>query len=315
MIELDVHADDYALTVHTSQDILECMKAGKLDSISILTNMSCSGKCMDMLVEAIPELPFLPGMSIHLDFVEGKCLAGSGEAPLLVRKGSDCIGLSWGKLFLYSFHPGKRKAVKEQLKKEIKAQILTGQREVSRCMEAAGKHRISCKQTGLRIDSHQHAHMIPVVWEALTEVIEEERYAVEYIRNSKEALGVFLSKLSLWKTYRPINFIKNRLLYLFSFRADRYARIHSMRQMYLWGLVMSGYMDYDRIVRLYPQMAEKAEKEHRTLEFCMHPGRMLENEITAEVDDTAVAAFYMSGNRSVEKDAVMRLSGLRKKAL
>ena len=88
-----------------------------------------------------------------------------------------------------------------------------------------------------------------------------------------------------------------------------------MRQMYLWGLVMSGYMDYDRIVRLYPQMAEKAEKEHRTLEFCMHPGRMLENEITAEVDDTAVAAFYMSGNRSVEKDAVMRLSGLRKKAL
>lgn len=58
MIELDVHADDYALTVHTSQDILECIKKGKLDSISVMTNMSSSGKCIDMLAEAIPELPF-----------------------------------------------------------------------------------------------------------------------------------------------------------------------------------------------------------------------------------------------------------------
>lgn len=79
MIELDVHADDYALTAHTSQDILECMKKGKLDSISVMVNMSCSGRCIDMLIKAIPELPFLPKMSIHLDFVEGKCLAGGSE--------------------------------------------------------------------------------------------------------------------------------------------------------------------------------------------------------------------------------------------
>lgn len=315
MIELDIHADDYGLTFHTSQEILECMKKGKLDSISILTNMSCSGKCMDMLVEAVPELPFLPGMSIHLDFVEGKCLAGRTEAPLLVREGSDCIGLSWGKLFLYSFLPGKRKAVKKQLKKEIRAQLEAGQKEIARCVEAAGKYQIPCRQKGIRIDSHQHAHMIPLVWKALTEVIEEERYQVEYIRNSKEALGVFLSEPSLWKTYRPVNFIKNRLLYLFSFQADRYAKAHSMRQMYLWGLIMSGHMDYDRIVRLYPKMARKALKERRVLEFCMHPGRMLDNEVTKEVDDQAAADFYLSGNRTVEKDAVMRLSGLRQKAL
>ncbi len=34
----DIHADDYALTLNTSKDMLECMRAGKLDSISIVTN-------------------------------------------------------------------------------------------------------------------------------------------------------------------------------------------------------------------------------------------------------------------------------------
>lgn len=308
MIELDIHADDYALTVHTSQDILECMKQGKLDSISVLTNMSCSGKCMELLAETIPELPFLPAMSIHLDFVEGKCLAGSSKAPLLAKRGSDYIALSWGKLFMLSFHPGKRKAAKEQLKREIREQIAAGQKEISRCLKIAEEYHIPCKQKGLRIDAHQHAHMIPVVWEALTEVIEEERYTVEYIRNSKEVLGVFLSKSSLWKTYRPINLVKNRLLYLLSFKADRYAEKHSMRPMYLWGLVMSGRMDYDRIVRLYPAMAAKAEKDHRILEFCIHPGQMLAEEATKEVDGQAVSSFYRSPDRAVEKDAVMRLS-------
>lgn len=309
MIELDIHADDYALTVHTSRDILECMKKGRLDSISVLTNMSCSGDCMKLLAEAIPELPFLPAMSVHLDFVEGKCLAGSGEVPLLAKKGSDYVGLSWGNLFLLSFHPGKRKAAKEQLKKEIKAQIAAGQKEIMRCIKIAEEHHIPCRQKGLRIDAHQHAHMIPVVWEALTEVIEEERYEVEYIRNSKEVLGVFLSDISLWKTYRPVNFIKNRLLYLLSWKADRYAKAHSMKQMYLWGLVMSGRMDYDRIVRLYPEMAAKAEKEHRILEFCIHPGRMLAEEVTEEVDGQAVSSFYLNPDRAVEKDTVMRLPG------
>ena len=315
MIELDVHADDYALTVHTSQDILECMKKGKLDSISVVVNMSCSRTCIDMLVKAIPELPFLPKMSVHLDFVEGKCLAGGGEVPLLVRKGSDLIGLSWGSLFILSCHPGKRKTAKEQLKKEIRAQLSVGQSEIRRCIEEAEKHHIPCAQKKMRIDSHQHAHMIPVVWEALTEVIAEEKYDVEYIRNSKELLGVFLADFSLWKTYRPINFVKNRLLYLFSSKVDRYATEHSMQQMYLWGLVMSGHMDYDRIVRLYPAMAFKAEKAHRTLEFCIHPGQMLAEEVTEEVGRNAVEDFYLDSDRQVEKDAVMRLSQLREKTL
>ena len=310
MPKVDIHADDYALTVNTSKDMLSCMQKGELDSISILSNMSCFWECMDLLYQAIPNLPFLPKMSVHLDFVEGYGLTGGGNASLLVESDDNLLRLSWGKLFLMSYLPWKRREAKGQLKREIKMQIETAQAAISRAIKTAREHGIPCAQKNLRIDSHQHAHMIPVVWEALTEVIEEEHYKVEYIRNSKEMLGVFLSKISLWKTYRPVNFVKNILLSLYSHKVDHYAKTHNLDQMYIWGLVMSGHMDYDRIVRLHPGITAKAEIDHRALELIFHPGRMLPEEVSGEVDEKAAKDFYMQKNRHVEMDAVGRVRPL-----
>lgn len=307
MYRLDIHADDYALTSHTSQDMLECMQAGKLDSISIVPNMTCFEECMELLHKAIPTLPFLPVMSVHLDFVEGHCLAGVKEVSLLAKPGTDLMGLSWGGLFQLSYLPGKRKAAKVQLKKEIKAQIDKVQKEINYCIELAKKKHIPCAQKGLRIDSHQHAHMIPVVWEAMIEVIAEEKYEVEYIRNSKEVLGAFVSEVSLWSTYRPVNFVKNRLLSLYSHKADRYAKAHSLEPMYLWGLIMSGRMDYKRIDRLFPKVSAKAKKDGRVLEILFHPGITLPEEVTEEIGEEAARDFYLLPDRHVEKEAVLEL--------
>ncbi|MDE7186679.1 MAG: hypothetical protein K2O13_04135, partial [Lachnospiraceae bacterium] len=66
--EIDIHADDYALTVNTSRDMLDCMLRGQLDSISIVPNMSCFQECMELLCKAVHKLPFLPKISVHLDF-------------------------------------------------------------------------------------------------------------------------------------------------------------------------------------------------------------------------------------------------------
>ena len=192
MPNVDIHADDYALTVNTSKDMLSCMKKGQLDSISIVPNMSCFDECMELLYASIPSLPFLPKMSVHLDFVEGRSLAGAEQTPLLTEGENGLMGLSWGGVFLLSYLPWKRRVAKEQLKREIRAQIEKVQKAVKHAVELAKEHGIACAQRGVRVDSHQHAHMIPVVWEALTEVIAEERYEVEYIRNSKEMMAAFL---------------------------------------------------------------------------------------------------------------------------
>ncbi|MCM1266488.1 MAG: ChbG/HpnK family deacetylase [Bacteroidales bacterium] len=301
----DIHADDYALTKNTSLDMLECMRAGKLDSISIVTNMSCFELCMELLYAEIPNLPFLPLLSVHLDFVEGRSLAGKEKTPDLVKPGDDLMALGWGGLFAASYLPGKRGRIRAQLTCEIKAQLARGEEAIRRCLALAAQAGVPCAQKGLRIDSHQHAHMIPVVWEALLSAVREEDYAVEYIRNSKEVLGIFLTDVSLYKTYRPINFVKNRLLSLYSHKVDRYCREHGLRQMYLWGLVMSGRMDRARIRRLYPKMRAKAERDGRELEILFHPGLMLREEVTDEVAREAAEDFYCRADRHIEKAAVI----------
>lgn len=308
MSKPDIHADDYALTVNTSRDMLECMRAGRLDSISIVPNMSCFEACMALFYKEIPNLPFLPLMSVHLDFVEGRSLAGRGETSGLTKGSGGLMGLGWGGLFVSSYQPFKRKRVKAQLKSEIKAQIGKTQAAIEKCMEIAAASGVPCGQRGLRIDSHQHAHMIPVVWEAVLEAVREEGYTLEYIRNSKEVLGVFLTDVSLYRTYRFINFVKNRLLSLYSHKADRYCRSHGLEQMYLWGLVMSGRMDKARIEKLYPKMRAKAARDGRELEILFHPGLMLAEEVTDEVAKEAAEDFYRRGDRHVEKAAVLTVN-------
>ncbi len=301
----DIHADDYALTRNTSEDMLECMRAGRLDSISVVPNMGCFEECMDLFYGEIPKLPFLPLMSVHLDFVEGRSLAGRDKTPDLTKPDSDLMGLGWGGLFAASYLPHKRKKVKAQLKCEIKAQLSKAQKAIKKCMEIAAKSGVPCGQKGLRIDSHQHAHMIPVVWEAVLEVVREEGYSLEYIRNSKEVLGVFLADVSLYRTYRPVNFVKNRLLSLYSHKADRFCKENGMEQMYLWGLVMSGRMDRERIEKLYGKMCRKAARDGRTLEILFHPGLTLPKEVTPEIAKEAAEDFYLREDRHVEKEAVL----------
>lgn len=310
MPTIDIHADDYALTVGTSRDMLVCMENGQLDSISIVPNMSCFQECEELLCHAIPTMPFLPKMSVHLNFVEGRSLVGTKHVPMLTQNGSALMGLSWSELFLLSYLPWKRGVVKRQLKKEIEAQIEIVQSTISRAMDVAKEHGIPYGQTKIRIDSHEHTHMIPVVWEALIEVIEEKHYDVEYIRNPKEVLGAFISEVSLWKTYRPINFVKNILLSFYSHKVDSYGKMHGMVSMYVWGLVMSGYMDYDRIVKLYPKITAKADKANRVLEMIFHPGQMLPEEVSEEIDEKAAKAFCLRNDRHVEKDTVSRIRTL-----
>ncbi len=292
MTKIDIHADDYGYSLHTSQDILDCMKEGRLDSISIICNTRYFSDSMDLLKEAIPSLPFLPLMSIHLDLPEGHC-------------DSELLPMGWGKLFLSSFGFNRNK-VKEEIRKELKRQIDVCQPEIEECIAIAKKNKIPCTQEGMHLDSHVHTHLIPVVWDALTEVIEEEKYEVGYIRNPKEPLMPFLKSVSLWKTYSPVNLIKNRILMFLSGKCDRYCDAHKIGKMYLWGLTMSGHMDHGRIEEVFAAMCAKAQKDDRVLEILFHPGLALTDEYVEEMSKDNFRNFNSDGARKIEKEAVMK---------
>lgn len=289
---IDIHADDFGESVHASQDILECLGAGKLDSISILANMSCFERCVKIYRESEKEFRKVPKLSVHINVMEGSCLSKPEELSKLVDKeGHFCV--SWEKIFMASYLPG-RSVWKEQLKKEIRMQI------------SAVLHSFP-EAVPLRLDSHQHTHMIPVVRDAMLEVVREENWKVEYIRNAKEPILPFLKKTALYKTYRPVNFIKNIVLNYCSFLLEKRLKQNSIPPMYLWGLIMSGHMDQERIALLYPDIFEKAVKRGRKLEILFHPGQVQKEEITPEFSQKEAVAFHISHDREMEKKTVMIL--------
>lgn len=293
---IDIHADDYAYSINTSKDMLECMEAGNLDSFSIICNTTHFDESMELLYAKIPTLKFLPYISIHLNLPEGKGV-------------TDLLPISWAKLFLssYSF---SRNSVKEKLKKELKWQIDTTQKAIEKCIKIAKDNNIECHQKGIRLDSHIHTHPIPVVWQALTEVIEEEKYDIEYIRNPKEPIMPFLKKKELLSTYGIVNMIKNRILMFYSNKIDRYCDLHKIGKMYMWGLMMSGHMDFDRVKAVYPQMSKKAQEDKRKLELLFHPGRASEDEYSSEMDPNYFRDSNLSENRHIEKNAVMNIKDI-----
>lgn len=299
-MKIDIHADDYALTMNTSEEMLECMLAGKLDSISIVANTGCFEECMEKLYSAIPGMPFLPLMSVHINLVEGISLADSGFPKYL--------DFSWGQLFRYSYTASSGSSIRRGIKAEIAAQIEKCMQAVNKCIKIASDNGIKCRQKGLRIDSHQHTHHLPIVWISIVSVIDEKKYDVEYIRCSKEPLSVFLSVPGLYATYRPVNAVKNLILSMYSGKIDRYCKNNGLEKMYLWGLVMSGKMDRQRIEKLKNAMEKKAEKAGRNLEILFHPGRTLPDEVSDELNPAAVKEFYLSSNRTVEKEALTGLS-------
>ncbi|MCR5302460.1 MAG: ChbG/HpnK family deacetylase [Lachnospiraceae bacterium] len=303
---IEIHADDYALTVRTSLDIIALMKEGVLDGISIVCNTSCFDDCMARLEEAIPSLPFLPKMSVHLNLVEGLVLGGED---------GQITGSTWKSLFYASFNPIKRISVKRKVKKQIEEQLKCGWQAISMCRLIAKDNGIPCSQEKLRIDSHQHTHVIPVVWSALTEVIRENGYEVEYIRSPKEPLRPFVRAHSLWKTYSFINLIKNRLLFVLSSRSDRLDKKEGRTPMYLWGLMMSGRMDAKRIAKLFPSVKKYAAGDKRNLEILFHPGRMGEHELTDEIPKISAEMFYLSTNRDMEKAGARKCRALTDRAV
>lgn len=306
MINIDVHADDYAYSLNTSKDILECVKKGCLDSFSIICNTNAFEESMDLLYKEIPNLPYLPKLSIHLNFLEGYCLSNSS---LLSINGINTS--SWGDLLIGSFS-GMKKTLKEQMKEEIKAQINKTQPVIEKCIAIAKENGVVVSQKAMRLDTHVHTHPIPLQCEALIEVIEEEKLDVEYIRNPKEPIWPFISSVSLWPTYSLVNMAKNVILNIFSKKIDKYCEEKGMEKMYMWGLMMSGRMDFDRVKKIYNKMVNYSKKNNRNLELLLHPGIALKEEESEEFKKEFFINANLSNNRKVEKEAVLRIRELTK---
>lgn len=187
------HADDYGVTPEQSKRILDCYKQGVLNSISVLPNSPALVECRELLEEADPEHQIR--RVLHINLVEGRPVAGAERVSMLVDE-QGMFSCSFVKLWLWNYllHGKKREALKQQIKCEITAQL------------KAVTDKCDYDITG--VDSHQHYHMIPIVFDVLMEVLEETDINVKEIRVPIDPLSPVM--MAKDKPYRipMVNWIK-----------------------------------------------------------------------------------------------------------
>lgn len=277
---IEFHADDYGMFLTQSQRILECHTHGRLNGISIMPNGEDLTASMALLG---PEQKNM-AMTVHLSLWSGK---GLSREPLLTdEKGN--LRCSFGKLLLMSYLPG-REELRRQLKMELRAQI----QAVAACLEP---------EKPLRLDGHAHYHMVPVVFDALMDVIREDKLDVSYIRMPREKISLYWRHRKQLHVFPPINLVKVAILNLLVWRNTRKYReelSHMERKLFL-GVFLSGRMYRENVEPLLPDALALAEKRGWGLEILAHPGGVYEPEDIARITAQDDVHFLTSPYREKE---------------
>lgn len=277
-----IHADDYGMTPETSQRIKECWKNGCLNRVSVMPN-GCGKDVVPF--EREMNIPY----AIHLNLVEGKGLMPPQEIDLLVNS-EGYMKNSFFELLTLSLSPN-RKRLEEQIYLELREQILTTMRYLQNGKE-------------VYLDSHQHTHMIPLIFKTLLRVIKECNIPVKYMRVSAEPLLPFILEPPLYFTYSPVNLIKNvvlNFLWLFNRKVFKNADIATAM---FCGIIFSGNMDAERVMKVFPHFYKKAKKQGCDLEFLFHPGFIEPGEEFMDPHKTSFHPFYLSEGRKIEYAAL-----------
>ena len=134
------------------------------------------------------------------------------------------------------------------------------------------------------------------------QVVTEDGLEIEYVRTAHEPFGVFLKHLG--RVWNPIGFIKNRILAIHAPKTEKFILGRGLKPAYMWGLLMSGHMDMERIELIIPDMISKCARKGYDLEINIHPGRMIASEMNDEIPIESAEVFYLSDNRCMEAQTV-----------
>lgn len=285
-MEIIFHADDFGISESSSRRILSCSDGcgghGVLNSLSVLATSPAFDTCTDMLEPWTDAIH----VGLHLNVVEGPCCADPADIPLLVdEQGIFCRSFTQ----LLSLSRGdKRDDFRAQLDCELGAQL-------ERFLGRFPRYR-----EHLRLDSHQHCHLIPAMFEATLDVIEQHDCELEYLRIPAEPVMPFLATPGVALSRRPINWVKHWVLN-WLWRQDRATFPTYRRDSAIFcGILLSGGMVEPKISALLPHFERYADDRNMALEFLCHPGGVDAPDECLNPDLPGFVDFYVSANRAAE---------------
>lgn len=290
------HADDYGLTKIQSEKILECYKEGVLNSISIIPNSNKLSEAYEVLngIDCNNEIRRV----LHLNFVEGRPLSDLKEVPMLIDEDG-----YFDKSFIHYFKwnlvksKSQKKILSQQLKIEIRNQL--------RAVTKTNDFKITA------IDSHQHYHMIPIIFDNLMEVLSEQEFKsikISNIRISVDPLIPLFSDLRLLRKVPIINWVKWSILKLYANRNRKILKDKGISAPIFCGIFFTCQMKLEIVKRLLPLYKCYADKKKMELELMFHPGGLVNKQEMLDVRNVELEEFYFSDNRRYESECLRSIS-------
>ena len=233
------------------------------------------------------------GYTIHLNLRDGRSNADPDTIPHLTDK-NGVYNVAFGKYVIASYIPWLRNIYRKELRTEYKAQI----------------DRLApyFKGRALRLDSHGHYHMVPVMFDAICDIIRENGLKVSFIRVPRENIGLYMKHRKEIKDFKAVNFLKVAILNIFAKRnMKKHPDIFAKAKPYdFMGVMLSGHMSYDNVYPVYDDAIRLAKKSGRNLEILFHPGSVHEKDALEGLNKEG-RWFFVDKWREKEADALKRL--------
>ena len=277
-------ADDYGISTYGNSRIENCLENGVLNKVSVLPN----GEISDFKHSLSGNNTTI--LSLHINLVEGRPLSGPNDIDLLISD-NGYFKYSFIGLFFLSIS-NKRKEFEKQVYTEIQSQIKFWKKAMG-------------ENISVSIDSHQHTHIIPLIFKTLMRVIEDEGLNVQSIRIPAEPISPYVFTPSLYFEYNPIGLIKQWLLKMLAFANRREFKKSKIQSAYFIGILFSGKLNEARIRKLLPHYLKLAKKHNKNIEIGFHPGYIKDGEKLLDGCRQDFRKFYLSPWRNIEHDALV----------
>lgn len=299
---IELHADDYGITLnqaHALLDIMQtCREAGASTGLSIFANSPCFEEAAAAARGHIAFSPYadasLTRMRLHVNLVEGASCAPAAEVPLLVNaRGTfehDFIRL------LRLSHSSEKGELKRQITHECSAQI-------ARFLQAFPEAKSS-----LQLDSHQHAHAIPLISEALLDAARACACKVTFLRSTIEPISPHRAARTL-RYASLLNLGKVALLNLLWKKSGQLAHPECATAM-LCGVMLSGAMEHatpELAHALEEYASSRAHTQPPRIEMLFHPVSVPRANCL-DPDNEPFAAACASPSRDAEARTIVRLA-------
>jgi len=261
------HADDFGRSIEISKGIFKSLKEGNLNSVSVIVNYVNDN--YHFKLKKIKNI----NKRLHLNLTE------IPETKLINNNLSSKI--SFVKLIFYN------KSQKNKIYKEIDSQII--------------EYKRLYNPKKLKIDGHQHVHMIPWILKYLLKI--KNKHKIEEIRCSNEIFILpTLGDLLKLRYYR--NLIAFFILKFFYFISKN----PKLSDFQFFGMIYSGFQSEEKIIK-YLKLVKKMKI--RKFEILLHPGFASKKEKKIFKNDN----FNFYGSRNRIKEAKLTFSSKIKNLL